>query len=159
MNSSDRSQIALERLLARVPPRVAASFAPEQLEAIQKALEPRPWQRHPVDIRLSIPLLWRRFYLVLIAGEEQRSQERRSKDRTLNPLWTPANLIIVSIITGTGVLAMIALVTLGGMELPRWQRTVFPTDVPFKEDRQSCEESGRVWRDGECIDFEHDPTF
>jgi len=159
MKSPDRSQVALERFLARVPPHIAASFSPEQLAAMQKALEPRPWQRHPVDLRLSLPLFWRRFYLVLIAGEEKRSQERRSKERALTPLWTPANLIIVGIITGTGVLAMIALIALSTMDLPRWQRHVFPAGIPFKEDRQSCEESGRMWRDGECIDFEHDPTF
>ena len=36
-----------------------------------------PWSNdHPVNIRLSIPLLAGRFYLTIVAGRERRSAER-----------------------------------------------------------------------------------
>lgn len=71
------AQWALARLLSQMPDEVAQSFDQRQLEAIQSALVASTRKRHPVDIRWSIPLLMRQFYVVLLMGEEERSKARR----------------------------------------------------------------------------------
>ncbi len=81
------------RLLANMPEDVGNSFTDLQLTMIEHALEGGRWQVHPVDLRLSIPLLWRRFYLVLLAGPERRSPERRRGERIHRPIRTIANLV------------------------------------------------------------------
>ena len=59
------------RLLANMPEGVASSFTELQLAMIERALDGGKWRDHPVDIRLSIPVLWRRCYLVILAGPER----------------------------------------------------------------------------------------
>jgi len=41
---------------------------------------------HPVDIRLTIPLLSGRYYFTILAGHERRSADRLRADRRLHPL-------------------------------------------------------------------------
>ncbi len=50
---------------------------------------------HPVNIRLSIPLFTRRYYLTVIGGAEQRSAERLAEEREKHPLATTANMIFL----------------------------------------------------------------
>ncbi len=50
---------------------------------------------HPVNIRLSIPLFTRRYYLTVIGGTEQRSTERLAEEREKHPLATTANMIFL----------------------------------------------------------------
>ena len=60
---------------------------PGTTEAYPKAAAPEPDQReldaeawasdHAVNIRLSIPLVFRRFYVTIVAGTERRDRERR----------------------------------------------------------------------------------
>ncbi len=50
---------------------------------------------HPVNIRLSIPLFARRYYLTVIAGKELRSTERLAEERQKHPLATTANMIFL----------------------------------------------------------------
>jgi len=80
------------RLLEKMPQDVANSFTEAQLAAIERALEERPTGKPRVDLRLSIPLFQRRRFLVLLAGSEGRSSERRKLDRSEHPLWTFANV-------------------------------------------------------------------
>ena len=80
------------RLLERMPQDVANSFTEAQLAAIERALEERPTGKPRVDLRLSIPLFQRRRFLVLLAGSEGRSPDRRRLDRGEHPLWTFANV-------------------------------------------------------------------
>jgi len=87
---SGRSRRA--RLLEKMPQDVANSFTEAQLAAIERALEERPTGKPRVDLRLSIPLFQRRRFLVLLAGSEGRSSERRKLDRSEHPLWTFANV-------------------------------------------------------------------
>ncbi len=51
--------------------------------------------QHPVNIRLSIPLFTRRYYLMVIAGKEQRSTERLAEEREKHPLATTGNMIFL----------------------------------------------------------------
>ena len=85
------------RLLANMPEDVASSFTELQLTMIEHALEGGKWHNHPVDIRLSIPVPWRRFYLVLLAGRERRSRERRKIGRARRLSRTIADMIVFAV--------------------------------------------------------------
>lgn len=79
----------------RVPDDVAASFTDLQLDAIKLAFGARSRDSHAVDIRLSIPLLIRRVYVVFLVGGERRDDRRRELERGLRPMWTPANAMVI----------------------------------------------------------------
>ena len=83
----------LRRFFARIPDDTAASFSDAQLDAIKLCFGARGWGRHRIDIRLSVPLIRRRWYLVLLAGTERRSPDRRTADRLLHPFATAANAL------------------------------------------------------------------
>lgn len=100
------------RLLANMPEDVASSFTELQLTMIEHAREGGKWHNHPVDIRLSIPVPWRRFYLVLLAGPEQRSSERRKIERARRPLRTIADMVVFALF-----LLLLAPATVGSIHL------------------------------------------
>jgi hypothetical protein len=52
------------------------------------------WASHPVDVRLTIPLPFRSFYLTIIAGPEKRGKQRRADERKKHPLLTFGNMIV-----------------------------------------------------------------
>jgi len=86
----------LEKFFSRIHPSVAQSFTPAQIAAIKLAFGARTWGAHSIDIRLSLPLFWRRFYLVLLAGREQRRPER-AREGGRHPFATLANAAITVI--------------------------------------------------------------
>ncbi|MEM9817949.1 MAG: hypothetical protein AAF827_16300, partial [Cyanobacteria bacterium P01_D01_bin.6] len=96
---------ALERFLRRLPEDIANSFTTEQLQALQGALQSTHWRQHPVDIRLTIPVLWKRFYFVLIAGPDRRSKRRQ----IYAPIWRPANILFTMGLIILGMLMTIGL--------------------------------------------------
>ncbi len=93
---------------ARIPGDAAASFTDAQLDAVKLAYGARSRSSHGVDIRLSIPLIRRRFYMVLLAGAEHRRTERLALERALRSLWTFANAAAIVTVL---VMLMLALVT------------------------------------------------
>ncbi len=97
MNYSPGHPSSRNRFLESMPEEVASSFTELQLETIEHALEGGKWRDHPVDVRLSIPVLWRRFYFVLLAGSERRSAERRKYERARRPVRVIADMILVAI--------------------------------------------------------------
>ena len=97
VNDIAGNQSFRRRLLANMPKDVGNSLTDLQLTMIERALDSGRWQLHPVDLRLSIPLLWRRFYLVLLAGPERRSAERRRGERFNRPLRAVANSIVFAL--------------------------------------------------------------
>ncbi|PZU96842.1 MAG: hypothetical protein DCF32_21340 [Leptolyngbya sp.] len=53
-----------------------------------------------------------------------------------------------------------AMLQITNVDLPAvFNPRVAPAEIPFKTDRTSCKESDRTWREGDCLDFGHDPTF
>ncbi|WP_017297346.1 hypothetical protein [Nodosilinea nodulosa] len=152
------ASMALERLLGQMPPAVAHSFSDRQREALQAALATTLWQKHAVDIRLSIPLLLKRYYLVVVAGPEKRSRERRQQDQYQRSVSGQMAVAIGVMTLSLGVLAVLMQLTqhqAGSGDRPQ----ISPAAIPFLGDRTTCERSGRTWEDGECLDFKHDPTF
>ncbi|MFQ5783240.1 MAG: 3-phosphoshikimate 1-carboxyvinyltransferase [Alphaproteobacteria bacterium] len=64
---------------ARVPPALVNSFSEEQIAAIRDAFGAERWDRHPVDVRGTVPLPFRRWYFVFVAGPDKRSKKRKRK--------------------------------------------------------------------------------
>lgn len=91
----------LERFFARVPKDIAASFNDDQLLAIKQAFAESASRSHALDLRLSLPFLFSRFYFVVIAGPERRSKAnrvrrlpRRRITRFANTAFTVAVLVL-----------------------------------------------------------------
>lgn len=85
----------LEDFYSKIPAGVAATFTDSQLDAIKRAYGHRTRGSHAVDLRFSIPLPFRRFYVVFLAGRERRATDRRLVDALFQPLWTVANGVVV----------------------------------------------------------------
>lgn len=98
----DPDDAFIARFLARIPRDIAHSFSDAQLAAIAAAFGTRRWRDHPIDIRLTIPLVGRAYYLVVLAGGERRSRRRRA-ERIAHPLVTLGNAIFAAVFF-TGVL-------------------------------------------------------
>ena len=85
-----------DALLSRMPDEARASFNEAQLAALREAAADSNWASHPVDIRLSIPLLVKRLYVVFLCGEERRDTARRSAERRRFPLAKIGNLLFIA---------------------------------------------------------------
>ena len=81
--------------LERLPPEILETFTPEQRAALWGAAKPSSWRYHPIDIRLSLPLLRARLFLAVVSGIERRSSSRRRRDIQVRPLFTAANIIFL----------------------------------------------------------------
>ena len=73
-------------------------MAEATVEVLETEERPSPpytgWNStHAVNVRLSIPLGSRRYYLTLVGGRERRNPTRRAEDRQRYPLRTAANLV------------------------------------------------------------------
>ena len=69
-------------LMAQLPERDRASFSTRQYRALETACQNLAWGRHPVNLRLSIPLLVRRIYLVVLLGIDRRAKQRSSRSQS-----------------------------------------------------------------------------
>ena len=157
MKLSNSASTNSDNVLARMSPEIAATFSPAQVQALNVALTPR---RHSVNIRLSLPFGITRIYLVVLAGTELRSSDRLRQSAVQHPLWTPMNMLVMAGTMGLSILTLLSLVQLNNTDLSKvFNPRAAPASIPFKADRSSCEESGRIWREGSCLDLSHDPTF
>ncbi len=91
-------------LLKRLPRDVAASFTAEQRAALDRAIAP---SRHGVDIRLSLPFLGERRYVVLLAGREKRPRARLDAYRRSHALWTLSNIALFAVLSSLLALALV----------------------------------------------------
>ncbi len=102
-------EVRAEGLLRAIDPAVRVSLTEAQEDAIRAAARQDSWKHHPVDIRLSLPTPFGRFYLALVAGRECRSAARLATERKRQPLASAGNLAMLS--------ALIALPALAGLAL------------------------------------------
>lgn len=65
-----------KHLLSIMPESVRNSFNEEQLEAIKQSMTETTWKKHSVDFRSTIPFFSYQYYLVFIAGRDQRQMTR-----------------------------------------------------------------------------------
>ena len=84
-----------ERFFDRLPPHIAKGLTPEQYSAIARAAGHAAWTGHPVNIRITIPLLFKNCYLTILAGADRRNRERRIAERAKHPVRTAGNLMFV----------------------------------------------------------------
>lgn len=69
------------------------------------------WSSHPINIRLSVPMFHRRFYVTLVAGQERRRHERRKAERSDHPLLTAGNVFFtLGLATLFTIMALAALI-------------------------------------------------
>ena len=102
------NEVRAELFLRRLPPEVRSSLDPKQEAAIRSAAGSRAGASHPVDIRLSIPLPWGRFYLAIAGGHDRRNPARRARDRRLRPLTTTGNSLFFGIFVGSFCLLLLS---------------------------------------------------
>lgn len=74
-------------------------------------IRPQAWgARHTINLRLSIPFGFGRYYVTIVAGPERRSEARRKAERRLHPLATFGNIALCAgcgIVVGLAGLALI----------------------------------------------------
>lgn len=87
--------VKVHTLFERLPPWVTDTLTPQQQAAIRDALAEPEWKLHPVNIRVTLPFLKRRYYVTVVGGEDKRSAARRAHDRRKYPLRTIANIFFV----------------------------------------------------------------
>ena len=90
--AEEESSGLFKALLENLPPSQRDAFSPEQRAALRDAADRCNWSGHATDIRLSIPLVSKRYYLVLLAGEEKRSRDRLRRERKERPVATLGNI-------------------------------------------------------------------
>ena len=61
---------------------------------------------HAVNIRLSIPLVFRRFYVTIVAGPERRDRERLEAERARHPVYKLGNIVFLGY---SGLIVLLAL--------------------------------------------------
>jgi hypothetical protein len=79
---------------------VTSRAGPRSSEAVPAMEDGRDaaWEQHPVDIRLSLPLIFARYYITIVAGKERRSAARRASERRKHPLNTSGNNLVMAVV-------------------------------------------------------------
>ncbi len=86
-------QQALETRLAE---EMSEGFHGDSSASLRKSPGGEPWGNdHPVDIRLSIPFLFARYYVTIVAGKERRSRERLASEYKKHSLMKRGNLLAI----------------------------------------------------------------
>jgi hypothetical protein len=115
-----------------MPADVASSFDDTQIKAITAVFGTRRWRQHAVDRRLVIPFFGRNFYLVALAGGEQRSAKRRLRDRLVYPIATFGNglfaaLFFITVLSSVFAVLYVLKSFLGINLLPNTSLGIMPT--------------------------------
>ena len=84
------------RLLRSMDSEVARSFTEAQLRELERVLTMPSSRQLPIDIRMTVPLFWRRYFITILAGPERRSAERLKQERAKHPLLTVANVCSIA---------------------------------------------------------------
>ncbi|NEZ54442.1 hypothetical protein DXZ20_01760 [Leptolyngbyaceae cyanobacterium CCMR0081] len=155
----------MQRIIEQLLPEEQCLFSEYQIEALHRSALSLPKRNHAINVRLSIPFPGKGIYLVLFAGKELRSKKRLLADRDFQIL--PRVILLLISLLGCATIFGLAysqrILAINNQRnassLNESSDVIHPTVVPFKYDQEQCETSFREWRDGECIDYEHDHTF
>lgn len=82
-------------LLDRLPPEILGGLSVEQRTAIAAAAGQWTAKSHRINLRLSLPLLPKRWYFTVLGGPERRTAERRRVERARNPVSTAGNMVFI----------------------------------------------------------------
>jgi len=84
-----------EKTLNGATPAVLPGSKAENTPPPSEADVKRDWSgAHPVDIRLTLPGFFGRYYLTVLVGRERRSTDRLQAERGLYPLLKTGNVIL-----------------------------------------------------------------
>jgi hypothetical protein len=89
----------MEPVFARMPEADRAIFTERHRRVLEKACAEIKWGDHPVNIRLSIPTLLSRYYMVLVAGPERRDATRRSEEKKRHRFGRIGNFLFLGLLT------------------------------------------------------------
>ncbi|TXH98501.1 MAG: 3-phosphoshikimate 1-carboxyvinyltransferase [Rheinheimera sp.] len=95
-----RQDPAIQKLLERMPDEMQQSFSEAQLSYLRVALGARQWGKHKVDLRGTLGLGSWRYYYVLVAGRNKRSEHRSHKAGLLVKAVLISILLIISTLLG-----------------------------------------------------------
>ena len=110
-----RQDPAMQKLLERMPEDVQQSFTEAQLSYLRVALGARQWGKHKVDLRGTLGLGSWRYYYVLVAGRNKRSEHRSHKAGLLVKAVLVSVLLVFS--TALGLLLLYLLKSALGIDL------------------------------------------
>ncbi|MBW1779228.1 MAG: hypothetical protein JRL30_00625 [Deltaproteobacteria bacterium] len=97
-------------VIERISPAIRASFTPAQISAIEQALMGgRIMKRHPVELRLSIPLFFARYYFIFMAGRDRRIGTQRAEARRKSKI-SLSGVILLLILGSSPLILLIILV-------------------------------------------------
>ena len=99
----------LDRFLGPMDREVANSFTEAQLQELERVLAASSSRRFPIDLRITLPVLRRRYFLTVLAGPERRSAERLKQERAKHRLWTFAHVCSLVILMLLAIPAFIGL--------------------------------------------------
>lgn len=114
-NDDIRQDPAIQKLLERMPSEVQQSFTEAQLSYLRVALGARQWGKHKLDLRGTLGLGSWRYYYVLVAGRNKRSEHRSHKAGLLVKAVLVSLLLIIS--TALGLLLLYLLKSALGIDL------------------------------------------
>ncbi len=94
-----KPQQSLERQHERLEQETREGLSDNSSASVRKSPGGESWGNdHPVNIRLSVPLPFGRYYLTVVAGKEHRSGERLASEREKHPLMKLGNLVVMAAI-------------------------------------------------------------
>ena len=79
-----------------MPANIPETFSDEQLRAIIRAYGIKSWDRHAVDLRFTLPVLARTYYLVFLLDLDKRPRNRA--EHHSHPFATVGNVIFLLLI-------------------------------------------------------------
>ncbi len=107
MTTSGPDDEFLKKFFSRIPDATAASYSEEQLAGVKMAFGGRSRGRHAINIRGSLPLFGRRFYLVWLMGWERRGSRRTAALARRHSLRLLGNAIAIVAFFGVILLAVV----------------------------------------------------
>jgi hypothetical protein len=112
------SQIPTKERLSAVELQDASDSLGEPGIANRKTSSAVPWESdHPVNLRLSIPLLFKSYYVTIVVGGERRCPDRLTAERQKHPVVTRGNLFFFALVGTVIGLAGLALIQFATMSL------------------------------------------
>lgn len=119
-DQAKRDELRIDDVIARIPTEIRDTLSEEQLQALRDVVgQTRPWRKHPIDIRLTLPVGSHRLFFTLVAGADKRNPDRRAKDREMHPVRTASNMVfigaaVVALYAIAGVIALLAAMAVRG---------------------------------------------
>ncbi len=101
MTRIDKDQYYLNSYLERIPASVKQSWGTDQHQAVEEAFRlvmPKPSPKI-VDLRITLNLLFSKFYIVLLMGKEKRSNKRKYVPQGFSRIgnWIAGFTILITI--------------------------------------------------------------